>query len=60
MRLLKWRPSMREDQCKPLREISATQVELSDVELENVVGGRSVQTFHANTHRFDPYKTFRF
>ena len=51
---------MREDYSKPLREVSATEVELSDAELEKVVGGGSTQTFHANTQRFDPYKTFRF
>jgi len=51
---------MRENPSKPLREVSAIEVELSDVELENVVGGGSAQTFHANTRRLDPYKTFRF
>jgi bacteriocin-like protein len=51
---------MREDHSKPLREVSATAIELSDSELENVVGGGSAQTFHPNTQRFDPYKSFRF
>jgi hypothetical protein len=51
---------MREDHSKPLHQISATDVELSDAELENLVGGGSAKTFHANTQRFDPYKTFRF
>jgi len=51
---------MHEDHCKPLREVRfTTEVELTE-ELENVVGGGSAQTFHANTQRFDPYKTFRF
>jgi hypothetical protein len=52
---------MREPHSKPPREVSATEVvELSDAELEHVIGGASTQTFHANTQRFDPYKTFRF
>jgi bacteriocin-like protein len=51
---------MREDHSKPLHVVSASEMELSDEELENVVGGGSVQTFHANTQRFDPYKSFRF
>lgn len=51
---------MHEDHSKPLREVRATEVELSDAELESVIGGGSTQTFHANTQRFDPYKTFRF
>jgi hypothetical protein len=43
-----------------MREVGATEAELSDAELEHAVGGGSKQTFHANTQRFDPYKTFRF
>jgi hypothetical protein len=50
-----------EDHCKPLREVRATtEAELTDAELENVVGGVSAQKLHANTQRIDPYKTFRF
>lgn len=34
---------------------------LNDAELENVVGGgSSAKTFQANTHRVDPYKSFKF
>jgi hypothetical protein len=34
---------------------------LNDAELENVVGGGgSAKTFHANTNRVDPYKSFNF
>jgi|tagenome__1003787_1003787.scaffolds.fasta_scaffold13145002_1 hypothetical protein len=33
---------------------------LNDAELENVVGGGSAKPFHANTNRFDPYKSFKF
>jgi len=50
---------MHEDHSE-LREVRATEVELSASELENVVGGGKAQTFHANAQRFDPYKTFRF
>jgi bacteriocin-like protein len=51
---------MHENHSKPLHEVSATEAELSDAELKHVIGGATTQTFHANTQRFDPYKTFRF
>jgi hypothetical protein len=35
------------------------EFELSSSELENVIGGKAT-TFQANTHRSDPYKSFRF
>jgi hypothetical protein len=35
------------------------ECELSDLELENVIGG-SADAFHVNTHRSDPYKSYRF
>jgi bacteriocin-like protein len=38
---------------------SEVEVELSDSELENVIGGNAT-TFHVNTQRSDPYKSFRF
>ncbi len=39
---------------------SAIKFELSDLELENVVGGSSAKTFPANTNRLDPYRSFNF
>jgi hypothetical protein len=43
-----------------LKQLSAIELELSDLELENVVGGGSAKTFQANANRFDPYKSFNF
>jgi hypothetical protein len=49
---------MREDHSE-LNQPSDVELELSDLELDDVVGG-SAKTFQANTYRYDPYKTFRF
>jgi hypothetical protein len=49
---------MREDHSE-LDQLSDIELELSDMDLENVVGG-SAKAFQANTNRYDPYKTFRF
>ena len=42
-----------------LNQLSDVELELSDLDLEDVVGG-SAKTFQANTNRYDPYKSFRF
>jgi bacteriocin-like protein len=42
-----------------LAEVSPVKIELSDSELETIVGGRT-KTFQANAGRFDPYKSFKF
>jgi hypothetical protein len=47
------------DRPKPDRP-SAIKFKLSDLELENVVGGSSAKTFPANTNHLDPYKSFNF
>lgn len=33
---------------------------INDAELDNVAGGGSSKTFHANTNRVDPYKSFNY
>jgi len=43
-----------------LKQLSVIELELSDLEIENVVGGGSAKTFHANANRVDPYKSFNF
>ena len=50
---------MRADHSE-LKQLSAIELELCDLELENVVGGGRAKTFQANANRFDPYKTFNF
>jgi hypothetical protein len=50
--------SMREDHSE-LDQLSDIELELSDLDLENVVGG-SEKTLQANTNRYDSYKSFRF
>jgi hypothetical protein len=42
------------------KQLSVIELELSGLELENVVGGGSAKTFRANTNRVDPYKSFNF
>jgi hypothetical protein len=49
---------MREDHSER-NQLSDIELEVSDLELEDVVGG-SAKTFQANTNRYDPYKSFRF
>jgi bacteriocin-like protein len=49
---------MRADHAK-LRHVGSVENELSDSELEKVVGG-GAKPLQANANRFDPYKTFRF
>ena len=49
---------MREDHSER-NQLSDIELEASDLELEDVVGG-SAKTFQANTNRYDPYKSFRF
>jgi hypothetical protein len=49
---------MHEDHSE-LNQLNDIELELSDLELEDVVGG-SAKTFQANTNRYDPYKSFRF
>jgi hypothetical protein len=49
---------MREDHSER-NQFSDIELEVSDLELEDVVGG-SAKTFQANTNRYDPYKSFRF
>jgi hypothetical protein len=41
-----------------LKQLSVIELELSSLELENVVGGGSAKTFQANANRVDPYKSF--
>ena len=43
-----------------LKQRSVIELELSDLEIENVVGGGNAKIFHPNTYRFDPYKSFNF
>jgi len=40
--------------------MKSTTPALNDAELENIVGGGSAKTFHANTNRVDPYKSYNF
>jgi hypothetical protein len=47
---------MREDHSER-NQLSDIELEVSDLELEDVVGG-SPKTFQANTNRYDPYKSF--
>jgi hypothetical protein len=49
-----------DDTLAELKQLSAIELELSDLELENVVGGDTAKTFQANANRFDPYKSFNF
>jgi hypothetical protein len=42
------------------KQLSAIELELSDLELENIVGAGTAKTFQANANRFDPYKSFNF
>jgi bacteriocin-like protein len=50
---------MHEDHSE-LREVRPVATELSNTELETVVGGANAKTFQTNTYRFDPYKSFKF
>ena len=50
---------MRADHSKE-SQLSAIRPELSDLELENVVGGAGAETFQANANRYDPYKLYNF
>jgi len=50
---------MRADHSE-LKQLSAIELELCDLELENVVGGGSAKALHTNTNRFRSYKSFNF
>jgi hypothetical protein len=50
---------MRADHSE-LKQLGAIEPELSDLELENVIGRGRAKKFQANANRFDPYKSFNF
>ena len=51
--------TMRADHPEP-NQPSVIEFELSDLELDDVVGGGSAKASPANANRFDPYRSFNF